>query len=112
MADDMPWTFYHLYYTCIYFKANMLALAENEVTSAGWGSLKERGQGSKVLMEVQVPQVDFQTCKTSYRWLAEGMICAGNMTHGGKDSCQGDSGGPLWTFDEQSQVSLLFIRIN
>ena len=95
--------------TLVYFfsKANMLALAEHEVTSAGWGSLKERGRGSKVLMEVQVPQVDFRTCKTSYRWLAEGMICAGNMTHGGKDSCQGDSGGPLWTFDEQSQVSLL-----
>ena len=69
----------------------------NKVTVAGWGSLKERGQGSKVLMKTEVSQVNFKACKRSYRWLSKGMICAGNMTDGGQDSCQGDSGGPLWT---------------
>eukprot|EP00093_Oithona_nana_P009208 09208.XXX_449383_449022_1 [CDS] Oithona nana genome sequencing. len=53
-------------------------------------------------MKVEVPQVDFQTCKNSYRWLSKGMICAGNVTHGGVDSCQGDSGGPLWTTDKDT----------
>ncbi len=68
----------------------------SNVIVAGWGSLREQQRGSNVLMKVQVPQVDTETCKRSYPWLADGMICAGNMTHGGIDSCQGDSGGPLW----------------
>ena len=84
---------------------------ENMVTVAGWGSLREKYRGSKVLMKVEVPQVDFKTCKRSYKWLSNGMICAGNMTHGGVDSCQGDSGGPLWTTNmdtmEIVQVSTL-----
>ena len=75
---------------------------ENTVTVAGWGSLREKVRGSNVLMKVEVPQVDFQTCKSSYRWLSKGMICAGNVTHGGVDSCQGDSGGPLWTTDKDT----------
>ena len=90
---------------CFYLSAMMSAFAEEEVLVAGWGSLKERHRGSKVLMKVQVPQVDFTTCQKSYRWLTDGMICAGNMTHGGVDSCQGDSGGPLWLFDTKTQVN-------
>ena len=77
--------------------------AKNNIVSvAGWGSLREKGKSSKILMKIDVPQVPFETCKTSYSWLTDGMICAGNMTHGGIDSCQGDSGGPLWTFTNEN----------
>ena len=48
------------------------------------------------LMEVELPLVGEETCRTAYPHAAidERTVCAG-LERGGKDSCQGDSGGPL-----------------
>lgn len=69
----------------------------------GWGTTKEKGNDSTVLMHVQVPVIDNEQCREKYRILGKlkddsqfdaHVLCAG-FTEGGKDSCQGDSGGPL-----------------
>jgi secreted trypsin-like serine protease len=68
---------------------------------SGWGTVAWQGASSPVLLEVQLPLVDRQTCKAQYTLapspmaITENMICAGYVDQGGKDSCQGDSGGPL-----------------
>lgn len=65
--------------------------------SAGWGKLKENGEESPVLMQVQVPIVKNELCGKLYARSNEfddRVICAGFM-EGGKDTCEGDSGGPL-----------------
>ena len=67
------------------------------VDITGWGTLKEGGSVSPVLMKVSVPVVDRKRCQSAYgklNQITDRMICAG-YTEGGKDSCQGDSGGPL-----------------
>jgi trypsin len=66
-------------------------------TVAGWGTTREGGRPSDVLMKVDVPVIANDVCKTYPRYnnVSDGMICAG-YAEGGKDSCQGDSGGPLY----------------
>ena len=65
-------------------------------TTAGWGTLKEGGSISPVLMKVDVPLVSFKRCDAAYTGdISDAMVCAG-YDAGGKDSCQGDSGGPLY----------------
>merc|ERR1719309_238340 len=61
---------------------------------SGWGTVKENGQPSKVLMEAEVQTMDNSKCLESYGpgKITENMICASAP---GKDACQGDSGGPL-----------------
>lgn len=70
---------------------------------AGWGHLKEGGNSSNVLQELQLPILDNSECKEQYKvqgkllsdaQFGDAVICAGVLT-GGKDSCQGDSGGPM-----------------
>jgi len=66
---------------------------------AGWGFNKERrGSLPNLLNAVEVPIVETEKCKDSFRLLRKvvtsQMLCAGHV-EGGKDSCQGDSGGPL-----------------
>ncbi|XP_075384210.1 mastin-like [Tenrec ecaudatus] len=64
----------------------------------GWGDIRsgEPLPRNKNLQEVQVPIVDLQTCRKSYRrikkYVSNNMLCAGSpwMT-----ACYGDSGGPL-----------------
>lgn len=64
-------------------------------TVTGWGTLKDDGEPSNVLMEVDVPTMTNAKCRLAYGdYLTDNMLCAG-YPRGGKDSCQGDSGGPL-----------------
>jgi len=77
--------------------------ANATVTTAGWGDLDEgANQGSPVLMKVNVPIVDRETCGEQYeqsgRDVTTDMFCAG-VDEGGKDACQGDSGGPVYDAD-------------
>jgi secreted trypsin-like serine protease len=71
--------------------------AEAVTTVVGWGTTREGGRPSDVLLKVDVPIIANDICKAFPRYnnVAEGMICAG-FREGGKDSCQGDSGGPLF----------------
>lgn len=82
----------------------------------GWGRLREvddngndptTGQRLRPeevlperLMEVKLPLVATNSCKTAYQGtpgvIDQRNLCAG-VPEGGKDSCQGDSGGPLVT---------------
>ena len=70
---------------------------------AGWGTMKENGTFSPILMQVQLPIITNKKCKQKYRRIGlvsadiqydDRVVCAG-FDEGGKDSCQGDSGGPL-----------------
>lgn len=64
----------------------------------GWGDTYHNGPSSSVLLQVQVPVVDNESCRIAYLKhganITETQICAGEQK-GGKDSCRGDSGGPL-----------------
>lgn len=69
------------------------------VTVAGWGTTREGGSLSNVLMAVEKNTMSNQECaasndgRQSYRGqITDGMMCASDY---GEDSCQGDSGGPL-----------------
>jgi len=65
---------------------------------AGWGAVKESGQGATVLQEIQAAILDHEICNGPDAYDGQinrdTMMCAGTMS-GGFDSCQGDSGGPL-----------------
>ncbi|KAH9508356.1 Serine protease 48, partial [Bulinus truncatus] len=67
-----------------------------ECLTAGWGKTDEKSNEIvhiNDLMKVKVPIVDEATCRNSYRAnsntikINENKLCAGNLTHGGKDSC-------------------------
>jgi secreted trypsin-like serine protease len=64
---------------------------------SGWGTLRSGGSSPDVMHKVTVPMVTTAQCKSAYgsSQILPGMICAGYLNEGGKDSCQGDSGGPL-----------------
>ncbi len=66
-------------------------------TAVGWGTTREGGRPSDVLLEVDVPVITNDVCKSfpRYNTVSEGMLCAG-FREGGRDACQGDSGGPLF----------------
>src|SRR5579859_1735537 len=64
----------------------------------GWGAAHENGGQQRYLRWASVPYVPDARCADAYRddgYVAEDMICAGNLYRGGVDACQGDSGGPL-----------------
>lgn len=71
------------------------------VTVAGWGSTKEGGSLSNVLLKATIPVVSDEDCRVIYgaEVIDDSMLCAG-YTSGGYDSCQGDSGGQLMLQDE------------
>ena len=72
-------------------------------TVVGFGRLQEGGPASKRMMQVDVPIVPEQACKTAYPMMDYAVrLCAG-LDMGGKDSCQGDSGGPLFVRDDLKQ---------
>lgn len=84
-----------------YVAAASLAAANSELeypdecTVVGWGSTRQGGSLSDVLMSVDVPFVEYDDCDDSYYWpqdMSDYFICAGEE---GKDGCQGDTGGPL-----------------
>lgn len=65
---------------------------------SGWGSLSQGGNLPEILQVVTVPVISNDLCAGAYAGLnpiTDGMICAGDLQAGGRDSCQGDSGGPL-----------------
>jgi secreted trypsin-like serine protease len=59
----------------------------------GWG-VTGAGDLSARLQQVDVPIVDFETCRRAYPGLNANNLCAGYQ-RGTRDSCGGDSGGPL-----------------
>lgn len=66
-------------------------------TVIGWGLTSDGGEGSEVLLEVELPIVSLETANATGAYdtdLTADMIPAG-FSEGGKDSCQGDSGGPF-----------------
>lgn len=65
-------------------------------TVIGWGLTTDGGQGSEVLLEVELPIVSHEEANAGAydADLSADMIPAG-FAEGGKDSCQGDSGGPF-----------------
>ncbi|CAG9787309.1 unnamed protein product [Diatraea saccharalis] len=76
----------------------------------GWGSVSEERNHSCRLMEVEVPVLSNEACKsTNYdsKMIADSMLCAGYPKKGGKDACQGDSGGPLCAERKDKQYELL-----
>lgn len=95
-------------------------VAENYAMVAGYGSQwfgvnplmypADKGAkdiyaaGSNELLEVTVPLVSEQICKSAYPSdkINSRVICAG-FAQGGKDSCQGDSGGPLMAYNASGQ---------
>ena len=69
-------------------------------TIIGWGSTREGGEQQRFLRKAKVPYVGDGVCGKAYRdsgypYVADEMICAGDLKHGGVDTCQGDSGGPM-----------------
>lgn len=71
----------------------MITPVSGDATAVGWGATSEGGDGSDVLLEVDVPIVPWATCQRLYGGALDGtMVCAGES---GADACQGDSGGPL-----------------
>jgi secreted trypsin-like serine protease len=66
--------------------------------TAGWGRMSDSFM-SDSLMEVQLPEVDHETCRLKLAAIGEivpvGTMCAGFVS-GEYDSCQGDSGGGLF----------------
>ncbi|XP_056645188.1 trypsin-like [Diorhabda sublineata] len=68
------------------------------VILSGWGLTSESGSVSTQLLEVEVPTVNSETCRTIYSSInnvTDNMFCAGLLGTGGKDTCTGDSGGPV-----------------
>ena len=77
-------------------------LVNERATIMGWGrniyfsngELLEIGAPVPVIQKVEVPIVDYVTCRCQYpnRTIDQKIICAGKV---GADSCKGDSGGPM-----------------
>ena len=68
--------------------------------AVGIGQTSYNGLKSDQIMEVNLPFVPTNTCKSSmskYGVVDDTMVCAGG--EGGKDACGGDSGGPLFDGD-------------
>lgn len=79
---------------------------------SGWGDTNNSQESTLFLRAATVPIVSQADCKAVYPRLTKNMICAGDLSQGGKDACQvklieevfkypkcffvqGDSGGPL-----------------
>lgn len=81
----------------------LLSNSENNVTVIGWGStIGYSGDNPSpstnfpdILHDVSLPLISQTLCQSTMPAVTGNMICAGDITFGGKDACQGDSGGPL-----------------
>ena len=57
-------------------------------TVIGWGNTNERGSPSEVLLEVDVPIIDYEKCNRRFNGvLSDSMLCAGGEEN--EDACQG-----------------------
>lgn len=63
-------------------------------TVTGFGTLREGGPQTTVLMKADVPIVANDKCSNNYGPISDLKLCAG-YDQGRIDACQGDSGGPL-----------------
>nr|BDT27481.1 serine protease [Bacteriovorax sp. HI3] len=63
----------------------------------GWGSVREGGSSSNLLMYVELPIVsrEVANAENAYKGLVEEAMIPAGYAAGKKDSCQGDSGGPF-----------------
>jgi hypothetical protein len=81
---------------------------DEPVRVIGWGTTREGGSLSNILLQVDVPIVSNKDCAAAYSSYPNSShdfsLCAGEK-NGGKDACQGDSGGPLFReVDGQSVI--------
>ena len=66
-----------------YFLGSLMVMMSDQ----GWGTTSYQGSSSNVLLEVEVPVVTNDQCKTTMgQGITDGMICAGGVA--GKDGCQ------------------------
>lgn len=79
-------------------------------TTAGYGDTVQDGNGSDILLEVQLPIRDQDSCGTS-GFDEDLSVCAGGGP-GGKGTCQGDSGGPLMAPDYAGRPTLIGVVSN
>ena len=88
-----------------------LPLDTDDVVAIGHGTTSSGGAVSSLLLEVTVPIVDADTCRTDPRYddalNEERMLCAGAE---GIDSCQGDSGGTYSALSAIVRAHLAFSR--
>ncbi|XP_042889872.1 trypsin beta-like [Penaeus japonicus] len=78
-------------------------------TVVGWGTTNADRNDHMYpdeLQAVRVPILSNAECQeTGYGSIIKNnLLCAGNMTHGGKDACFGDSGGPLTVLQDGRHV--------
>jgi trypsin len=64
--------------------------------AVGFGLTSDDGDGSLVLLKVDLPAISNAACKTFYSFVPDTITCA-YAPNSGKDICQGDSGGPIIT---------------
>lgn len=76
----------------------------------GWGSSSFGGQKSQILMQAELPIVDYSTCAQGNKDIGKvvdaTMVCAGFGGDSKLSGCHGDSGGPLVCQDEIGRWTL------
>ena len=92
-------------------RAQLSAVVDDAMsTVVGWGNTREAGAPSNVLLQVSLPIVSNDVCKSfpGYSTVTDDMLCAG-FSEGGRDSCQKDSGGPLFLtmVDTPTQIGVV-----
>ncbi|XP_066587819.1 trypsin-like [Prorops nasuta] len=87
------------------------------VVLSGWGSISKTKDVKmpNELQTVEMPVIDYQTCKESlnkimggYSPVAETNVCTGPLT-GGISACSGDSGGPLISYKSKDEAEVVGI---
>lgn len=77
---------------------NQGAIAPGTIATAmGWGSVREGGSHSNLLMSVELPIVSHAVANApqAYNGAVDASMIPAGYAKGQKDTCQGDSGGPL-----------------
>ena len=102
MSSGFSWSFY-------VHTARLGSATSGTVYVSGWGALTESGSLPDRLHYISsLPIVPNEECDDKYGVgsITSRMICAGEMSTGGKDSCQGDGGGPL-TYGSGTKATLV-----
>jgi secreted trypsin-like serine protease len=78
------------------------------VRAIGWGMTSVDGEGSDILLQVDMPIISNIECQTTNtNDITDSMICAdGTHQNPVGDTCQGDSGGPLFAYIEAARAGL------
>jgi secreted trypsin-like serine protease len=78
------------------------------VRAIGWGLTSAEGNGSDILLQVDMPLISNIDCQTTNtEEIKDSMICAdGTHQNPMGDTCQGDSGGPLFAYIEAARAGL------